>query len=82
MPLLLSSGRIANVPRLIRKTRVVWNHPHHAHFLTFSCFKRLPLLNHDRSRRWVVAALESTRATHHLALWAYVIMPEHVHILL
>lgn len=68
--------------RLVRKTRVAWNHPRHARFLTHSCFKRFPLLNHDRSRRCVVAAPESTRSTHDVALWAYVIMPEHVYNLL
>ena len=27
-----------------RKTRRAWNEPGHAHFLTYSCFRRLPLL--------------------------------------
>lgn len=66
----------------IRKTREAWNHPRHAHFVTYSCYRRMPLLARDRSRRWVVAAMEETRRTQNLALWAYVIMPEHVHILL
>jgi putative transposase len=69
-----------NVP--IRKTRRAWNHPRHAHFLTYSCYRRLPLLARDRSRRWVIAALEDSRAALNVALWAYVIMPEHVHVLL
>jgi len=53
-----------------------------AHELTFCCYKRLPLLNADRTRQWFVEALELTRQTHDVELWAYVIMPEHVHVLL
>jgi len=67
---------------LPRKTRVAWNEPGHAHFVTFSCFQRLPLLTRDRTRRWVVEAMEDTRRRLDVAIWAYVIMPEHVHVLL
>ena len=65
-----------------RKTRVAWDEPGHAHFVTFSCFQRLPLLIRDRTRRWVITSLEETRRKLDVALWAYVIMPEHVHVLL
>ena len=64
------------------KTRRTWNEPGHAHFLTYSCRQRLPLLNRDRTRRWVIEALASVRERFHVALWAYVVMPEHVHVLL
>ena len=53
-----------------------------ARFLTFSCFRRQPFLSKDRSRRWFLDALQRSRATHGFALWAYVIMPEHVHLLI
>ena len=66
----------------IRKTRRAWDEPGHAHFLTYSCFRRWPLLSRDRSRGWVIAALETARRQLNLELWAYVIMPEHVHVLL
>ncbi|MCB9849140.1 MAG: transposase [Phycisphaerales bacterium] len=66
---------------LPRRTREAWNEPGHAHFLTYSCYQRLPLLTGDRARRWVVDALASTRSTLDVALWAYAIMPEHVHVL-
>lgn len=69
-------------PAQRRKTRVAWNETGHAHFLTYSCFQRLPLLTKDRTRGWVVAAMESARHDFKLSLWAYVIMPEHVHLLL
>jgi putative transposase len=56
--------------------------PGHAHFLTFSCYRRLPLLSKDRSRWWFVRALEKARRRHEFDLWAWVVMPEHVHLLL
>ena len=68
-----------NIPR---KHRLSYDVSGHAHFLTFSCHQRLPLLTKDRTRRWVLDALESTRQNLDVALWAYVIMPEHVHVLL
>ena len=66
------------------KTRRTWNEPGHAHFLTYSCHQRLPLLNRDRdrARRWVIEALAGVRERFHVVLWAYVIMPEHVRVLL
>ncbi len=67
---------------LPRKTRRAWNEFGHAHLVTYSCFRRLPLLTRDRTRRWVVEAFEFARKTQRVALWAYVIMPEHVHVLL
>src|ERR1700681_2912488 len=64
-----------------RKQVRSYNEPGHAHELTFSCFRRLPLLDRDRTRQWMVEALESARQRRDLALWAYVIMPEHVHVI-
>jgi len=52
------------------------------HFLTFSCYRRLPILSKDRSREWFVDALGEARALHGFHLWAWVIMPEHVHLLI
>ena len=52
------------------------------HFLTFSCYQRLPLLSKDRTREWLVSALDQARTEHGFHLWAWVIMPEHVHVLL
>lgn len=53
-----------------------------AHFLTFSCYQRLPLLGKDRTRRWFVEALSEARTKHRFDLWAWVIVPEHIHLLL
>ena len=54
--------------------------PGDAHFLTFSCFHRLPLLNKDRTRRWLLESIAEARVRHNFHLWAWVIMPEHVHL--
>jgi putative transposase len=64
-----------------RKQVRSYNEPGHAHELTFSCFRRLPLFSKDRSRRWFIEAMESARQRCQLALWAYVVMPEHVHVI-
>ena len=54
----------------------------HAHFLTFSCFHRHQFLTSDFARRCLCDAIAFARARHNFALWAYVIMPEHVHLLI
>jgi REP-associated tyrosine transposase len=53
-----------------------------AHFLTFSCYQRLPLLTKDRSCNWMIEAFQLGRQKDQFDLWAYVVMPEHVHIVL
>ena len=58
-----------------------YNDPGHAHELTFSCYRRQPFLNGDRSRQWFIDAIEKARKRHSFHLWAYVIMPEHAHVL-
>ncbi len=65
-----------------RKTRRAINEPGHAHFLTFSCWQKLPLLSKDRSRQWVIDSLDDVRRNYDLLLNAYVIMPDHVHLLM
>jgi putative transposase len=69
-------------PPPIRKTCKRYNVPGHAHFLTFSCFHRRPFLTRDRSRGWMIDAIALACRRHGVALWAWVIMPEHVHLLL
>jgi putative transposase len=51
------------------------------HFITFSCSHRLPLLEAPGVREMVEAVLEQTRARHGARVYAYVLMPEHVHLL-
>lgn len=49
--------------------------------LTFSCYRGFRLLDRDRTRQWFVDALEQARRERPIDVWAYVIMPEHVHLL-
>lgn len=51
------------------------------HFITFSCFHRLPLLEAAAARDTVEAVLEQMRARHQARVYAYVLMPEHLHLL-
>jgi len=53
-----------------------------SHFVTFCCYHRRPLLTTDASRRTFEAALERVRQTFKPRVFGYVIMPEHVHLLL
>lgn len=65
-----------------RKTRKIDNIAGDAHFLTFSCFRRLPLFSKGRTCQWMVEALRLCRERNRFDLWAWVIMPEHVHLVL
>jgi putative transposase len=51
------------------------------HFITFSCFHRLPLLEAPGARETIETVLEQTRARHQARIYAYVLMPEHLHLL-
>jgi len=53
-----------------------------AHFITFRCFRNRKFLNYDRTRRYLTCSLLCARSRYKIDIWAYVIMPEHVHILL
>ena len=66
----------------LRKTCRRYNDAGHAHALTFSCYRRQAFLSKDGSRRWLIDAIERARLKHRLHIWAYAIMPEHVHLLI
>src|SRR5512142_2192860 len=51
------------------------------HFLTFSCYRRKPKLGEARGRAIFEAALERTRTQYQFDVSGYVVMPEHVHLL-
>src|SRR6266436_2334330 len=54
--------------------------PGHAHELTFSCYRRYPFLRAERTCVWLVEAIQEARAELGFSLWAYVFMPEHIHL--
>jgi len=55
---------------------------HPLHFITCSCYHRLPLLSQSRSRDRFLAILEQTRQRYRFVVVGYVVMPEHVHLLI
>ena len=52
------------------------------HFVTFSCYQRLPLLIKASARAAVVKELARVRQEYGFQLVGYVVMPEHVHVLI
>src|SRR5437868_11632509 len=53
-----------------------------SHFVTFCCYHRRRLLTTDASCRIFESALERVRRSFRLQVYGYVVMPEHVHLLL
>jgi len=51
------------------------------HFLTFSCYKRRPNFANAQSRTTFEASLERVRRGYELCVFGYVVMPEHIHML-
>jgi putative transposase len=54
----------------------------HDHFVTFSCFHRLPYLATPSARDTFLFRLEAIRQRYGFSVDSYVVMPEHVHLLL
>ena len=53
----------------------------HLHFITFSCYRRQPLRESPHAKRILELALEQGRRQYVCFVTGYVIMPEHVHLL-
>lgn len=51
------------------------------HFLTFSCYQRLPRLSTPARRDLFLDSLERVRRRYRLVVLGHVVMPEHVHLL-
>jgi putative transposase len=58
------------------------HHCGQSHFLTLSCYHRLPLLAQMHMEEAFLLALEQTRRRFGMRVYGYVVMPEHVHLLL
>jgi putative transposase len=59
-----------------------FHHTEQSHFVTFCCYHRRPLLSADASKRVFESALERVRRSFGLRVYGYVVMPDHVHLLL
>ena len=64
------------------KTRQTFDIPGHAHELNFTCYRNRPFLSNDRTCTLLAEAIEKARTLHEFDLWAYVFMPNHVHLLI
>ncbi len=65
----------------LSKRRRTYNSPGDAHELTISCFKRMPLLRTSRSKAWFADSVGAALKRFDFQCWAFVIMPEHVHLI-
>ena len=52
------------------------------HFITFSCHNRKPYLNSPTAKDIFLDSLERTRTRYQFEILGYVVMPEHVHLLM
>ena len=59
-----------------------FQHAKHLHFITFSCYRRQPKLGTAERRDAFERSLERVRQQYRLHVTGYVVMPEHVHLLL
>jgi len=55
---------------------------HSLHFITFSCYRRMKLLDSAAARGIFEEALERVRRWYGCYITGYVVMPEHVHLLI
>jgi putative transposase len=54
----------------------------HLHFITCSCYRRRPLLGTARKRDVFLKILDEVRTRYQFLLVGYVVMPEHIHLLI
>ena len=66
----------------MKSKRVHFNIPGHAHELTFSCYQNRKFLLDERTCRFLADAVDLAPKKHCLKIWAYVFMPDHVHLLI
>jgi putative transposase len=53
-----------------------------ARFITFSCYRRHPYLDDERCIQALLGQLKALRSDHGIRILGYVIMPDHVHLVL
>jgi putative transposase len=54
----------------------------HLHFITCSCYQRRPVLETEKRRDLFLAVLEQVRKRYRFVVVGYVVMPEHIHLLI
>jgi putative transposase len=58
-----------------------WQESGNLHFVTFSCYQRLDYLGTGEARDLFEEALQRVRSRYAFSVIGYVVMPEHVHLL-
>ena len=53
----------------------------HHHFVTFSCYRRQPFFGEAETRNLFETSLEAVRRKYRFTIDSYIVMPEHVHLL-
>jgi len=74
-------GAEMSAQRPHRKSVKHYHEPGHFHELTFSCYRRMPLLTNDCWREDLARAIDNANREHKFRFVAFVMMPEHVHLL-
>jgi putative transposase len=65
-----------------RTKRISYDAEGEIHEYTFSTYRRQPFLTDDEFKRMFLQNLDRARKKHGFLVWAYVLMPEHVHLLI
>ena len=68
---------LPHMPRHLKR----YQHAGDLHMITFSCYQRLAYLGTPAARDCFEASLEAARIKYRFLVDAYVVMPEHVHLL-
>jgi putative transposase len=75
---IIPSNKAITMPKGLRR----FQQTRQMHFITFSCYRRQPKLSTVRARNILEHSLEKTRRVYRFCVAGYVVMPEHVHLLL
>jgi len=65
-----------------RRKRISYDAEGEVHEYTFSTYRRQPFLLDNEFRRIFPKNLDRARRKHGFLVWAYVLMPEHIHLLI
>jgi putative transposase len=76
------SYRTMTTGEIHRRTCKRWDDRWEAHFVTFSCFGRQPFFLGRQSPGWFLDSVSAARERGLFELWAYVVMPEHAHLVI
>ena len=59
-----------------------WNYAGQAHELNFNCYLNRAFLSRERTCKYLIDSINTARRKYEFDLWAYVFMPNHVHLVI